>query len=185
MGKSKTGELLQAIGLPVLDTDTVARQIVEPGQPALEEIRQKFGEQLIGRDGRLIREELARIVFADPEKRQLLESILHPRIRTVWLGQMDRWRAGGEGGAAVIIPLLFETNASSEFTATICVACSATTQTQRLAERGWAPQQIRARLASQWPIEEKMQAADFVAWTEGSVEVLSRQLKKILAYLSL
>src|SRR5437899_8502578 len=84
MGKSTAADLLRKRGLPVVDSDVIARQAVEPGQPALAEIRQLFGAEMVGDDGRLRREELARRVFADAESRRKLEAILHPRIRAVW-----------------------------------------------------------------------------------------------------
>src|SRR6185436_6394827 len=112
MGKSKAAELLEQRGLPVIDTDLLARQVVEPGQPALQEIEQEFGSDLIDTDGQLRRDELARRVFADEARRQQLERIVHPRIRDKWLAQVERWRKEARPLCVVVIPLLFETNAA-------------------------------------------------------------------------
>ena len=179
MGKSTAAELLRKRGLPVVDSDVVARQIVEPGQPALAEVRELFGEEIVGTDGRLRRDELARRVFADPGARRKLEEILHPRIRAVWQAQLRSWRAAGSPAAVAVIPLLFETDASRQFDATVCVACSATTQRQRLRARGWTDDQIDRRLAAQLPAEQKMALSDYVVWTEGGLAVLDAQLQRV------
>ena len=180
MGKSTAADLLCRRGFPVVDSDVIAREIVEPGQPALAEIRQLFGRELLGDDGRLRRDELARRVFADASARRKLEEILHPRIRAVWRSQLQSWRAEGRSAAIALIPLLFETDAARHCEATICAACSAKTQRQRLRQRGWNDEQIDQRLAAQWPAEQKMALADYVVWTEGGLEVHEAQLERIV-----
>lgn len=184
MGKSASAHLLRSQQIPLVDTDDLAREVVEPGQPALEQVQTVFGHDIIGSDGRLRRDVLAQRVFSDPAARHALESILHPRIRQLWLAQADLWRKGGQPLGIVVIPLLFETNAHSELDFTICVACSHATQRQRLLDRGWSLAEIEQRIAAQWPVEKKMAAADFVIWTEGSLEVHAVQLQKILDKIS-
>jgi len=179
MGKSTAADLLRQRGLPVSDSDVIARQVVEPGQPALAEIQQLFGREIVGDDGRLRRDELARRVFADAEARGKLEKALHPRIRAIWQAQFESWRAEGRPAALAVIPLLFETDAGRHFDATICVACSEKTQRHRLRARGWTDEQIDQRLAAQWPVEKKMLLADYVVWTEGPLEVHQAQLDRI------
>src|SRR5262245_37288447 len=98
MGNSTTADLFRQQGVPVVDTDLIAREVVEPGQPSLAEIEQTFGREVIGGEGRLRREELARHVFADAGARHKLEAILHPRIRDIWLAQVQAWRAENCGG---------------------------------------------------------------------------------------
>lgn len=180
MGKSTSARLLTERGVSVIDTDILARQLVEPGQPALEEIRKQFGAQMISIDGQLRRDELARQVFSDPGALRQLESILHPRIRGLWKRETEKWREENRANGAVIIPLLFETEAQNEFAAVICVACSAATQRERLRERGWSDEQMNQRLASQWPIEKKIAQADFVIWTDTTLEAHAAQLERIL-----
>jgi len=180
MGKSLAAKMLGERNLPVVDTDVIARQIVEPGQPALAEIKAAFGPDLIAPDGRLRRDELARRVFGDATARQRLEEILHPRIRAIWQQQVEAWRAERRPVAVVVIPLLFETNVAKSFDAIICVACSAATQRQRLEKRGWDADQINQRIASQWPTEKKMELANYVIWSEGSEEVHVAQLGRIV-----
>jgi dephospho-CoA kinase len=183
MGKSTAARFLQARGAPVVDTDELARQLTQPGQPALTEIQTEFGRKVIGPDGRLRRNELAKIIFADAAARKKLEAILHPRIRERWLAQVEVWRRENHALAVVVIPLLFETGAKSSFDKIICVACSAATQRERLLARGWTPEQIRQRLAAQWPVDQKISRADFVVWTEGALETHQQQIDRIFAKL--
>lgn len=184
MGKSTADKLLRERGVAVIDTDALAREVVEPGEPALAEIAQTFGAQMLAADGRLRRDEMARIVFADAAARKKLEAILHPRIRERWQVQAAAWRAEKVPVAVVVIPLLFETGAEKELGATICVACSESTQRQRLRARGWSADEIDRRNAAQWSIDAKMARADYVIWTEGSIEVHAAQLERILSSLS-
>ncbi|MGA3285626.1 MAG: dephospho-CoA kinase, partial [Verrucomicrobiota bacterium] len=183
MGKSITAQFLRERGAQIVDTDELARQLVEPGQPALNEIQAAFGKNIVAPGGRLRRDELARIVFSDAAARRKLETILHPRIRERWLTQIEIWRRENCALAVVVIPLLFETQAESGFDKIICVACSAPTQRQRLLTRGWTAEQIQQRLAAQWPIEQKIVRSDFVVWTEGTLDVPARQVERVLAAL--
>src|SRR5262245_59446555 len=92
MGKSACANLLKARSVPVVDTDQLARDVVRPGEPALQELRQLFGSGIINEGGELRRSELARLVFADKQARLRLEAILHPRIREKWRAQVELWR---------------------------------------------------------------------------------------------
>ena len=180
MGKSTCAQLLRQRAVPVVDTDDLARRVVEPGRPAQAEIRAAFGAEMIGSDGQLRRDELARLVFADAGARRRLETILHPRILELWRAQVETWRAEKHALAAVVIPLLFETGAEKELDRTLCVACSETTQRERLQARGWSVEQIEQRNRAQLPIEEKLARADYVIWTEAGLELHAEQLERIL-----
>ncbi len=180
-GKSTTSELLLRRGIALADTDRIAHQLVEPGQSALSEIIQKFGREFIDPTGQLHRAALGRRVFSNPTDRKELEAILHPRIREAWQTEVNRWRAENRSLGVVVIPLLFETSAAANFDATICVACTAPTQWDRLRARGWDDDQIRGRLTAQWPTEKKMGASNFVLWTEAGMDVHEAQLDRILA----
>jgi dephospho-CoA kinase len=180
MGKSTSGRLLAERGVAVVDTDVIARQLVEPGQPALSEIQNTFGPGMLDAEGRLRRDELARLIFRDAAARRSLEGILHPRIRAVWKEQLDLWHAGGRNQAVVIIPLLYETDAAAHFDTIICVACTAATQHERLLARGWTAEQIGQRLNAQWPAEKKLALADRVVWTEPGLDVHAAQLARII-----
>ena len=183
MGKSTAAGFLSQRGVPIVDTDDLARQLVQSGQPALDEIRSAFGSHVINSAGELNRNELARIIFTDIKARKTVEAILHPRIRERWLARIADWRRQNQPLAAVIIPLLFETQAQSQFDCIVCTACSHATQHERLTARGWTPEQIAQRNAAQLPIEQKIVGADFVIWTEGGLESHSVQVDKILASL--
>jgi dephospho-CoA kinase len=183
MGKTTAASFFSSGGTRVIDTDVIARQMVEPGLPALTEILDCFGRNLADHRGELRRDELARIVFADPVARVKLEAILHPRIREAWYRQIDDWRREGHPLALVIIPLLFETRAESHFDKVICVACTSLTQQARLRERGWSDPQIEQRVAAQMPVAQKIARADFVIWTEGLPVVHEQQVTQILARL--
>lgn len=179
MGKSTAAGFLRAREVPVVDADELARELVRPGQPALAEIQAAFGNHLLAADGQLRRDELARIVFADPAARKKLEAILHPPIRERWLAQIKIWREENRPLAVVVVPLLFETQAESQFDKIICVACSAASQRERLLARGWSPEQIQQRIAAQMPVEEKIARSHFVIWTEGDLDNHARQLERI------
>lgn len=180
MGKSTSDKLLRERGIPVADTDAIARQIVEPGQPALAEIQALFGPDIVSPDGRLRRDELGRRVFSDSAARSRLEAILHPRIREIWRAQIQEWRARGLPAAAVVIPLLFETAAQNQFDSVICVACTAGSQRQRLKSRGWQDGLIEQVIRAQWPVEKKMELAHYVVWTEAGLDVHAAQLARIV-----
>jgi dephospho-CoA kinase len=181
MGKSTAADFLRQQGVQISDTDAIARQLVEPGKPALAEIVKQFGPSILQPDGHLNRKELARITFSDKSARSTLEAILHPPIRGTWEAEVKEWRAAGQANGAVIIPLLFETNAASAFDAIICVACSPATQSQRLRERGWSDTEIRARIDAQMPIDQKIHRSDFLIWTDTTLEAHAAQLTRILS----
>jgi dephospho-CoA kinase len=182
MGKSTSASLLEKRGVPVIDTDVIAREIVEPGEPALDEIVSTFGRELLDAGGRLCRSALAAIVFSAPERLKQLEAILHPRIRERWMAWAEERRHEGQPAAAVVIPLLFETSAQSHFSAVVCTACSVASQRERLRARGWSEEQIEQRLAAQWPIEKKMAMSNYVVWTEGDLVMHERQIDKLFGY---
>ena len=180
MGKSTAAAFLLQQGARVVDTDELARDLVQPDQPALAEMRHEFGGGVFLPDGSLNRAALAGIVFAADSSRKKLEAILHPRIRERWLAQVEGWRRENCPLAVVIIPLLFETQAEAAFDKIICVACSASAQRVRLVARGWTPEQIRLRVAAQMPVEQKIARSHFVVWSEGRPEVHRRQITQIL-----
>jgi len=184
MGKSTSGDLLRQRNVPVVDTDVLAREVVEPGEPALAEVVSTFGPDVLDASGRLNRAEVARRVFSNPPLREKLEAILHPRIRERWLAQILAWRTQGHQVAAVLIPLLFETHAEQECDFTVAVACSAKSQHTRLLARGWTPEQISQRLAAQWPTAKKIEAANFLVWTESSLDIHAAQLDRIFEQLT-
>jgi dephospho-CoA kinase len=179
MGKTTSAEFLRERGIPVIDTDLLARQVVEPGQPALRKIEEVFGAEMIQADGTLNRELLARHIFSEPIVRKKLEEILHPPIRQLWQRRAEEWRSESRGAGVVVIPLLFETAAEPYFDMIVCTACTGKSQGERLAGRGWRAEQIEKRITAQWPVERKMLKANYVIWAEGPMEVHREQIERI------
>lgn len=185
MGKSTAAELLVQRGLPVVDTDQLARDVVTPGGTALAEIGRLFGPEVIAEDGSLRRDTLANVVFSDEGKRHQLEAILHPPIRERWLAFVRRQELDGQAACVVVIPLLFETGAQTAFDHVVCTACATHTQIGRLRARGWSEDQCRQRLASQWPTQRKVDQSHTVIWTEVSRDVHGEQWDRMLSRLGL
>ena len=180
MGKSTAAGFFLQLGVRLVDTDDLARELVQPGQPALTEIQKEFGPGLLAPDGSLKRAELALLVFAEPAARQKLEAILHPRIRARWQQIADAWRQENVSPAMVVIPLLFETGAETSFDKIICVACSPAAQRERLRGRGWTDDRIRGCIAAQAPVEQKIARSHHVVWTEGSLASHRRQIERLV-----
>jgi len=180
MGKSTSADFLKMRGAKVVDADELARQLVQPGKPALAAITKLFGNKIISAAGQLRRDQLAKIVFSDSVARQKLEAILHPPIREAWLAQIEAWRGENCPLAIVVIPLLFETRAESHFGKIICAACSPKSQDERLRARGWHSEQIAQRIAAQMPVEQKIARSNFVIWTEGNLSSPVAQVERIL-----
>lgn len=180
MGKSAAGEILGRMGVPVVDTDQLAREVVAPGTPGLAAVLAEFGEGYRDASGGLDRAALGRHVFADPAALGRLNALLHPRIRDAWHARIDAWRRAGESRAAVIIPLLYENGYEGEFDQVACLACSEATQQARLRARGWDGTEIGRRVGAQLPVSEKMRRARRVVWTEGTLDVHAAQWELIL-----
>ena len=181
MGKSTAAKLLREQGVPVLDSDDIAREVVAVGEPALMEISEIFGADFLNAKGQLDRAKMAAHIFGNDAEREKLETIIHPRVRERWLAQMETWRADDVPLGVVVIPLLFEVGAEAEFDFIICVACTGNTQRERLRARGWDDAQIAARIAAQMDVAQKIERADQVMWTEGDIGLLREQLQRILA----
>ena len=181
MGKSTAARLLKKVGLPVVDSDDLAREAVHPGTEGLAEIADEFGEGFLKADGSLDRDKMASTVFQDKAVRKRLEAIIHPRVRAVWENRIEQWREQKRPVGVVVIPLLFEVDLQDSFDAVLCVACTANTQRARLRERNWDDAQITARIAAQMDIAQKMDLADHVLWNEGAPELLMDQMKEILS----
>lgn len=180
MGKTTVADMFARRGVLLIDTDVVARQLVEPGQPALDEIVAQFGMGVVDSVGNLRRDVLAAIVFKDKSARAKLEAILHPRITEFWQTTVAEWERRGARVGMVVIPLLFETGAESCFHTTICVACGSTSQNARMFARGWSPEERRQRVSAQLPIERKIELSDYVVWAEGPLDVTDAQVDRIL-----
>lgn len=181
-GKSTVAQRLRELGAVVLDADQVARDVVDPGTPALQEIREFFGNRVIAEDGTLDRKVLADIVFADATRRSRLESIIHPRVREKMEADVAQLRAEGRTEVVICdIPLLFETGMSLDpFDRILVVYAPKEKQIRRLMERnGLTPEEAQLRLEAQWPTEEKVRRADDVIDNSGSIVDTLRQVDEV------
>jgi len=179
MGKSMAAEWLKDHGIPVIDSDDLARDVVRSGEPGLQKLVDHFGEEILCPDGTLDRPAVAKIVFQDTSARKFLEQTLHPLIRERWLQWKQQCEKEGEAVCVVIIPLLFETGMESDFDAVICLATTPEIQRQRLLKRGMSEEDIHRRIMNQWPIEEKMCRSQFVVENNGTPQEMAKQLEKI------
>ena len=178
-GKSMVLSMFANLGAEVIDADQLAREVVEPGQPALEEIATAFGRDMLMPDGRLDRGKLARIIFADPVARARLNAITHPRIQERMATEMAR-RGSRPGLLIVDVPLLYENDRSDTVESVVVVWVDAKTQLRRLTERdGLTPDEARQRIAAQMPLDEKRARADLVVDNSGSRENTRRQVEAI------
>ncbi|MBC8326637.1 MAG: dephospho-CoA kinase [Verrucomicrobia subdivision 3 bacterium] len=181
MGKSTAAKLLKKQGVPVVDSDDLAREVVAVGESALAEIADTFGADFINAQGQMDRAKMAAHIFGNDTERKKLEAIIHPRVRERWLARMETWRAENVPLGVVVIPLLFEVGAESEFDSVVCVACTGKTQHERLRARGWDDAQINARIAAQMEVAQKTERSSQVMWNEGEVSLLHEQLQSILS----
>ncbi len=180
-GKSTVTAALRDLGVTVIDADQVARQVVEPGEPALAELVAEYGPGILREDGRLDREKLGSLVFSDAAARQRLNDITHPHI----LRAMDRLRqaaaAAGEHVLALDVPLLFESGLEKTVDRVWVVIASAAQQLQRLMDRdGLGAEEARRRVEAQMPLERKIRGADAVIDNSGSVESTRTRVRFLL-----
>ena len=177
-------DFFSELGAPVIDTDVIARQVVEPGAPALEEVRESFGDTIIKDDGSLDRQAMRKIVFADPDKRRRLEAIVHPRIREATMLQVD---AVTEPYMLIVVPLLVESPMLGLMDRVLVVDCSEETQLERLLARdGENEATARNIIAAQASREERLAKADDVVINDSDPNKARQQVLELhQSYLSL
>lgn len=176
-GKSLVAEMFHELGAVIIDTDEIARELVQRGQPALAEIIAGFGPQVIDSQGNLDRKRLRAAVFEDPGKRARLERILHPRIRDRTLA-----RAAEAGGPyqLIVVPLLIESGFDRLVDRVLVVDCSETLQRRRLAKRdAESPEQIDRMLAAQAKRADRLAIADDVIDNGSSLEKTRAQVQAL------
>jgi dephospho-CoA kinase len=180
-GKSTVAALFKQQGAEIVDADQLAREVVEPGQAALEEIVEAFGREVLQPDGRLNRARLAATVFNDPAARARLEAITHPRIRQRMLEEVEARRARS-GLLLLDIPLLYERPRIDAVEVVVVVWVDSATQLKRLLARGGLDEQAaRARIAAQMPLDQKKALADHVIDNRGTPEETGRQVEALFA----
>ena len=173
-GKSVVADMFADLGVPVIDTDVIAREIVEPGQPALEEIRERFGEHMINAAGNLDRAAMRKEIFANERARSDLEAILHPRIGAETRRQAD---AAGGNYQVIVVPLLVSSPLRHFVDRVLVVDCDPSTQIQRLLARDTeTAEQARKILAAQASREERLAIADDIIRNDGDLEQLRERV---------
>jgi dephospho-CoA kinase len=178
-GKSLVDAIFRELGADVIDADALAREVVEPGQPALAEIVASFGSDVLLPDGRLNRARLAALIFGDAAARQRLNAITHPRIRRRMTEEVAA-RSGRSGVLVLDIPLLYENGRGVDLEKVIVVWVDQATQRRRLMERdGLTLEQAGQRIAAQMPLDEKRRRGDHVIDNSGSPESTRRQVDAI------
>jgi dephospho-CoA kinase len=183
-GKSTAAKFFGALGVPILDSDQIARDVVEPGQPPLERLVERFGASILTPDGHLDRPALRDIVFSDPKARADLEALTHPAI-----GAAMEARSASAGGPyqILVIPLLVEKHLGSQVDRVLVVDCDEALQIRRLRARdGSTAQQARAILDAQVSRSTRLKAADDVISNEADMSAVSAQVAALHArYLGL
>ena len=176
-GKSKVAEIFASLGVPVIDADLVAREVVEPGTPALAEVAAAFGPGVLGPDGRLDRARLRTRIFADDTARTRLEAILHPRIRA----RMEALaRAADAEYCLLVIPLLVERGQRKLVDRVLVVDAPEPLQVERVCARdGVTPEAARAIIRTQAPRAVRLAAADDVVRNTGAEARLRREVEAL------
>lgn len=176
-GKSTVAEMFESLGIPIIDMDRIARQIVEPGQPALTQIKQAFGEKIIDLNGQLNRQQLSKIIFDSTEKRHQLEAILHPLIRQETERQLAELKALY---CVVVIPLLLESEQRSLVDRILVVDVPESLQITRTTQRdGISAAQVRKILATQVSRDSRLNTADDVIDNSAEMDDIRSRVKEL------
>jgi dephospho-CoA kinase len=183
-GKSTAAKFFGSLGVPILDSDRIARDVVEPGQPPLERLVERFGPGILTSDGHLDRPALRNIVFSDPKARADLEALTHPAIGAALEAQSA---AAGGPYQILVIPLLVEKNLASHVDRVLVVDCDEELQIRRLRDRdGSTREQVAAILKAQAPRAARLKAADDVIRNDSDMNAVRDQVAALHArYLEL
>ena len=180
-GKSTVAARFRARGLPVVDSDQVSREVVEPGTDGLEQVVQAFGTRVLTATGHLDRRALAQQVFDDDDARSRLNSILHPLVRARTWERLEQLDARGEPLVCNEVPLLVEVGLASQLRPLVVVTASDSVRIARAASRDQATEaQVRARLRAQLPLADKAALADYVIDNDGAVEHTLERADEVL-----
>jgi dephospho-CoA kinase len=184
-GKSTVSALLRQLGCEIIDADLLAREVVEPGQPAWTTIVAEFGQDVLTGDGTLDRKKLGAIVFADPERRRRLEAITHPAIRERFQARLDELAEKGFTGIVIFdAAVMIESGNYKNMDRLVVVVTDEPTQMSRLQGRdGTDDAEGRRKIASQMPLSEKAKLADYVIDNSGDRHATAEQVGRVFAAL--
>ncbi|MGB5923602.1 MAG: dephospho-CoA kinase [Syntrophobacteria bacterium] len=180
-GKSTVSEAFARLGAKVLDADEVAREVVLPGKPAWTKLRHTFGSEFFHPDGRLNRNKLRRLVFADPEQRSRLNAIVHPEVMREIDFRFEQLTSSAEHAVVLVdIPLLIEVGVAHRFDKVVVVYANESVQVMRLMQRdGLSREEARQALSVQIDLREKAKKADFVISNSGTPGETQAQVEKV------
>jgi dephospho-CoA kinase len=183
-GKSAVAAMLRDMGFWVLDADSLAHKLIEPGQPAYDHVAREFGPTILDSQGRVDRTKLAAIVFADRAKLDRLNAIVHPCVKEAIFRQFQDWSRNGTRDAAFVeAALLVEAGYQKELDGLVVAWSEPEQQLERLRARGLSDEEARQRIASQLPVEEKRKLATEVIDCSGTLEQTRRQVAALAAKL--
>jgi dephospho-CoA kinase len=183
-GKSAVAAMLREMGFSVLDADSLAHKLIEPGQPAYDEVLREFGPSITDASGRVDRARLAAVVFADRAKLDRLNAIVHPRVAEVISRQFEEWQRQGTRDAAFVeAALIVEAGIHKSLDGLVVAWCAPEQQFERLRARGLSEAEARRRIAAQLPVEEKLRYATEKIDCSGSIEQTRRQVEALAAKL--
>src|SRR5580693_1452519 len=183
-GKSAVAAMLREMGFAVLDADSLAHKLVEPGQPAYSDVLKEFGTAVTSPDGRIDRAKLSAIVFHNRAKLDRLNAIVHPRVAEVVFRQFDEWeRQGTRDAAFVEAALLIESGIHKSLDGLIVAWCEPEQQLHRLLARGLNEEEARRRIAAQLSVEEKLRYATDRIDCSGSLDETRHQVEALAAKL--
>jgi dephospho-CoA kinase len=180
-GKSTVSGIFASLGAKIIDADEVARKLLLPGQPAWTRLWQAFGQEFFNPDGTVKRRQLRKMVFADPEKRKLLNSIVHPEVMKEINRRSENWSSSEQAGVLLVdVPLLLEVGVASRFDKVIVVYASESVQIKRLMQRdGIAEEEAKQALKVQMPLSKKVEQADYVIDNNGTPEEAQAQVQRV------
>ncbi len=183
-GKSTVSKIFSDLEIPIIDADIIAHQLVEPGKPAIKDIAEQFGQQILTDQGALNRKQLKEIIFSDPEQKKTLEQILHPLVFAEMESQIKQLSSPY---CILSIPLLLETQMQDFVDRILVIDCPVEVQLERVKNRDQLDiKTIQSIIASQVPREQRRQAADDIIINDADTQALAEQVKKLHnLYLSL
>lgn len=177
-GKSLVGEILEELGALVIDSDQLAREVIERGSPGYEEVLTAFGDSILTQ-GQIDRAKLAEVVFKESDLRKKLESIIHPLVREA----AEKLARNLPGGAILVnqIPLLVESDGAKRFDYVVTVSASEDIRRERLRSRGLKDYEIAQRMAAQVSDAEREKIANYIIRNDGSIDELTRAVEELMA----